>query len=284
VSELNNDGDHSQAGSLATLEVDRRDKRIMLMTDDRVFYWGLLGKRAMSMHGGFTLYVSLGRPFTLRLDDGTVTQAMCATTAPFEPHRIMSADPYIGIIILEPESLDVEAVPWLSKNSSTAVELERVAEFVRGFYTRMMKAVVADLPSSQDVDISIFGTELPCRTLDPRIAAVVDHIRASPSSSLSADQYADNSDLSFSRFLHLFREETGVSFRRFKAWKRARAMLRYVKNKDMNLEDVALEIGYPRASYFSHSIRQFFGLNPREMFAASRRLTVMTDAAARVSG
>ena len=58
-------------------------------------------------------------------------------------------------------------------------------------------------------------------------------------------------------------------------WKRARSLLQYV-NLDANLTDVALEVGYPDASHFSHSIRQIYGLKPKDIFAGSRRLNVLT--------
>ena len=80
--------------------------------------------------------------------------------------------------------------------------------------------------------------------------------------------------LSFSRFLHLFKEQTGAPFRSMRTWKRARSLLHYV-NRPSNLTAVALETGYPDATHFSHSIRQVYGLKPKDIFAGSRRLVLL---------
>jgi len=79
--------------------------------------------------------------------------------------------------------------------------------------------------------------------------------------------------LSFSRFLHLFKQETGLTFRAFRAWKRARSLLRHV-HQSTTLTDIALDTGYPDSTHFSHSIRQVYGLRPSDILAGSRRLAV----------
>ena len=79
--------------------------------------------------------------------------------------------------------------------------------------------------------------------------------------------------LSASRFLHLFKEETDISFRSFRAWKRARHLLNFA-NQDLNLAHLAQDIGYPDSTHFSHSIRRFYGLKPRAIFSGSRDLAI----------
>src|SRR5665811_1790490 len=92
-------------------------------------------------------------------------------------------------------------------------------------------------------------------------------------SKLTAADCAASVSLSPSRFLHLFKEQTGVSFRAFRAWKRARHLLHFV-NEDINLAHLAQDIGYPDSTHFSHSIRRFYGLQPRAIFSGSRDLAI----------
>ena len=44
---------------------------------------------------------------------------------------------------------------------------------------------------------------------------------------------------------------------------------------------VALDIGYPDSTHFSHSIRQTFGLKPRDIFAGSRKLRIIVESPVR---
>jgi AraC-like DNA-binding protein len=71
----------------------------------------------------------------------------------------------------------------------------------------------------------------------------------------------------------LFKQQTGISFRAFRAWKRARHLLHFA-NQDLNLAHLAQDIGYPDSTHFSHSIRRFYGLKPRAIFSGSRDLAI----------
>jgi methylphosphotriester-DNA--protein-cysteine methyltransferase len=103
-------------------------------------------------------------------------------------------------------------------------------------------------------------------------------IRAQPCEQFFAAECARITGLSFSRFVHLFKEQIGMTFRAFCAWKRARAVLPYVTST-CNLTDLALQVGYPDSTHFSHSIRRIYGLRPRDIVAGSRRLLLRVDAA-----
>jgi len=93
---------------------------------------------------------------------------------------------------------------------------------------------------------------------------------------VTAASCAAEAGLSPSRFLHLFKEETGISFRSFRAWKRARHLLHFA-NQDINLAHLAQDIGYPDSTHFSHSIRRFYGLKPRAIFSGSRDLAIYSS-------
>jgi AraC-like DNA-binding protein len=45
-------------------------------------------------------------------------------------------------------------------------------------------------------------------------------------------------------------------------------------NEDINLAHLAQDIGYPDSTHFSHSIRRFYGLQPRAIFSGSRDLAI----------
>ncbi|WP_315862574.1 helix-turn-helix domain-containing protein [Phreatobacter aquaticus] len=133
----------------------------------------------------------------------------------------------------------------------------------------------ADLrPMKADaVDEAVFGHALPKRDLDPRIARVLRAMADDPGSTQSAGEQAEMVNLSVSRFLHLFKEETGVPLRALRAWKRARHLLNFA-NESLNMAHLALDIGYPDSTHFSHSIRRFYGLKPRAIFSGSRELAI----------
>ena len=127
--------------------------------------------------------------------------------------------------------------------------------------------------TTADFDQLCFGENLPDRNIDGRIRCAAAKLNDFSGVKMTAADCAASVSLSPSRFLHLFKEQTGVSFRAFRAWKRARHLLHFV-NEDINLAHLAQDIGYPDSTHFSHSIRRFYGLQPRAIFSGSRDLAI----------
>ena len=67
-----------------------------------------------------------------------------------------------------------------------------------------------------------------------------------------------------------FSDETGLTLGRWRRQLRMVEALRLLAAGEP-VTSVALEVGYPDASHFSHSIRQVYGLTPKDIFAGSRR-------------
>ena len=127
--------------------------------------------------------------------------------------------------------------------------------------------------TTEEFDQLSFGEVLPDRNIDQRIRRSAARLNDFSGIKMTAADCAASVNLSPSRFLHLFKEQTGVSFRAFRAWKRARHLLHFV-NEDINLAHLAQDIGYPDSTHFSHSIRRFYGLKPRAIFMGSRDLAI----------
>lgn len=244
----------------------------MLVTPDRVLYAGRLGTPSVRTLGSLTVYVAAETPFIIRSGGRRWEQACFAVVPPNERHEIRSGDPVVWNILLEPESVDVAAV--LSA-------LPRLIQRPDADYLRLRSAFRAWLDdfdaldvTAPAIDTAFLGTTYAPRVLDGRLSHVVDCIRARPYEHRLAADCARAVGLSFSRFLHLFKAQVGVSFRAYCAWKRARALLPLVATA-RNLTDLAQRIGYPDSTHFSHSIRRIYGLRPRDIVTGSRRLTVL---------
>lgn len=232
----------------------------MLITPGRIAYLGLLGSPTIRCFGAISIYVSLDRPFALTID-GETRMSLCEIVGADTPHRISSADRVLISILVEAETLDAD-FPIKDKG----LLLDRI---IRGF-----TGDHEDILDCDDFDRRFFGQPLPRRMMDRRIARVTRRICALPAERHSASLYAEQAGLSISRFTHLFREQTGTTLRRFCAWKRARGVMAMVKAPD-SLVDTALSAGFADSTHFSHAIRQFFGLRPKDIIAGSRLLTVV---------
>lgn len=234
---------------------------------DRVFYCGDLGQPAMRRSGAFNLYVSLVAPIRYRLEGQPWREAECLVMPPHTAHQIVCDSRMACDLMLEPESVDLAQLPDFLRGPGGAVD---AAPFVQ----RMRAAAHGATLAGASMDLIFFGHLLPGRVLDPRIKDAVRRLQLTPNTPVDAEDFAAQAGLSSSRFLHLFKQETGCSYRAYRAWKRARMLLSVI-NRPQNLAALAQDIGYPDSTHFSHSIRRYFGISPKDILRGCRRLQIV---------
>lgn len=299
-----------QAGATGAAEFpaqrpDDPADRVMWITPDRVFYAGLLGTMSTRTMGGWLVYASLGAPLHVAVPEeadpagcrGQVpdgegqgrdrragagtglawSTGLLAVVPPYMPHRVVCDQRMVCTLTLEPDSLAADQLPAVLQGAAgirqdaAALALWRRLRQAHDWLRTEGRGQV--LPASA-FDAVVLGQTLAPRQVSPRVRQVLDAMRADPSQNTSAAECAAAVGLSTSRFLHLFKAEVGSSFRAVRTWKRARSLLHHV-TRPANLAHLALDSGYPDSTHFSHSIRQVYGLSPRDLFAGSRRLTLL---------
>ncbi len=195
-----------------------------------------------------------------------------AVVAPDVRHTIASDYRSVICVLIEPETVGAGALDALASRVSGA-ERRFFVDRIRAAYAQLLLKPCGGDIGSVAFDIMCFGEALPRRGLDPRVVRAIAQIGRFCGEPVTAASCAAEAGLSSSRFLHLFKQETGISFRAFRAWKRARHLLHFA-NQDLNLAHLAQDIGYPDSTHFSHSIRRFYGLKPRAIFSGSRDLAI----------
>jgi len=270
---------HRLTAAPAEVPPDHPSKRVMWITLDRVFYAGLLGAMTDRTMGGWMVYASLGAPLRVALGGrhgmGRWETAPLAIVPPYVPHRVACDDRTVISVTLEPESLDPQQLPeFLLAPPGAQHDADDLLHRLRQAHAWLSSVGRAQALSPEDFDDCVFGHALAGRVIEARIRRVLERMRRDPAQNVAAAEGAASAGLSCSRFLHLFKDEVGASFRNVRTWKRARSLLHHV-NKPANLAHLALDSGYPDSTHFSHSIRQVYGLTPRDLFAGSRRLTLL---------
>jgi AraC-like DNA-binding protein len=261
--------------------------RFMWITPGRVFYGGLLGAPTLRRLGSWTMYFS--RDATLRLSievggDARWHEGRLAVVPPYRSHRLMSAARHVCDILIEPETIDAAGLDDPLRAVLRSEGMLDTAQPVLGGLLERLCAAHDGLASQLDplpaddaaFDTFVFGATFPKPALDPRIIAALETLKDDDNLDASAQELADRARLSFHRFLHLFSNEVGVPLRTFRSWKRARAWLKHV-TEDASLTEIAHRIGYPDSAHFSRSVRQVFGLQPKDVIAGCRRLALYRE-------
>lgn len=261
--------------------------RFMWITPGRVFYGGLLGAPTLRRLGAWTLYFS--RDATLRLSieaggEARWQEGRLAVVPPYRPHRLASTARHVCDILIEPETIDAEGLEDPLRTALHGEGMLDTAQPLLGGLLERLCAAHDSLASQLDplpaddaaFDTLVFNTTSPKPALDPRIVAALETLKDDDKLDASAQELADGARLSFHRFLHLFSDEVGVPLRTFRSWKRARAWLKHV-TEDTRLTEMAHRMGYPDSAHFSRSVRQIFGLQPKDLIAGCRHLALYRE-------
>ena len=257
-------------------DIGHKSGHLMLITPERVFYAGLLGRPRERCSGAFNIYVSIEGRLWLTTA-GRESYGEMVAVLPNVRHTIASDFRSVLSVVIEPESVRPGVLEDLARRLS-GPEGAAFANRMRAAYRKLREHEAGNDFSNADFDLLCLGEALPQRVLDPRVARSIVQIGRFSGEPVTAASCATEAGLSPSRFLHLFKEETGISFRSFRAWKRARHLLHFA-NQDLNLAHLAQDIGYPDSTHFSHSIRRFYGLKPRAIFSGSRDLAIYRSGA-----
>jgi AraC-like DNA-binding protein len=253
-------------------------ERFMLVGPERVFYAGLLGRPKQRTLGAFLVFASMEGRLRISCAGEPERRVQAAILPAYAQHSIDPEHPSVIGVLVEPESVDRHALARLAAELSSLDEA-LLARRLREAYHRLRAAPAKQAMDASAFDTAVFGAPLAPRPMDPRIRRVLTLLGDNPGDMLTAADCAALANLSVSRFLHLFKQETGIAFRACRAWKRARHLLNFA-NETINMAHLALDIGYPDSTHFSHSIRRFYGLQPRAIFSGSRELEIFRSGAA----
>ena len=243
---------------------------VVLITPERIVANANEGTPADRIYGALVIYVSQNKPLSLSTDDDPTRDAELAIIPPHTRHRVATLDHHLFKVIIEAETVDIPKV--IERLSSTEVRRLATASHMREGFKQLAQIAEHEI----DIDQHFFGEALVPRLLDLRIQKNIDEINVDPGDNLSARDCAALTGLSESRFSHLFRAETGASFRDFRTWKHARSFVPFVTGY-YNLVDVALQIGYADAPHFSRSTRHVYGVTPTDIYNVSRKLHVVVQ-------
>lgn len=103
---------------------------------------------------------------------------------------------------------------------------------------------------------------------DDRIDKALAYLEKNVERIVPADEVSTHCHVSTSRFLHLFRDQTGLTYRRAQLWSKLIHAL--PKIRQQSLTEVAYRAGFADSAHFSRTFRENFGFSPSEFIKISQ--------------
>lgn len=203
--------------------------------------------------GAMSLVMGLSGRFGLGLGEAPALTCHSALIAADVRHRIDPRGETVAVLYLEPDAREARALVTLLRQHGGVV-LDAAKAPGSG-------AHLDSCLRSFDV-ASLLGCGLAAPApVDGRVAACLQQLRVPREAFLRRCLAATGVSLSVSRLNHLFQQEMGVSFRRYRAWSQ---LLESAKAKKpcVSLTELAAIGGFADLSHFSRTYRDAFGVMP----------------------
>ena len=219
------------------------------------------------------LAVGVDGSFTIRAPAGSDRTARTALVAPRLRHQLISHGRGMVFCYLDAGSARERACRRRMASGDHPLRFDHLDE------SRLVAMGTRLGSGSPDAALSWLDLAAPAEpgAMDERIGTAARHLREQPNPALSAGELAARTGLSTSRFLHLFRECTGTSFRRYRLWARMLRAGSLLADRS-DLTTAAVEAGFASPSHFSDSFRTMFGLQPSRLLAAGVTIRLLPAA------
>lgn len=237
-------------------------KPLWHVDDGQGLFAGPLDRNSLHAHSASVFLAGLYGPFGLRIEGGGwLSCRTAAIPAGIAYEFDMGGDP-LSVFYLEPNVANAEALMPLVRN---AQEING-ALVGRAGEVSLMRELYEDRSSRQWIGLALkdlvdFSKRRAAKEIDPRVSRVVEDMYMRYDILTPVAEVASSVGLSASRFQHLFTEQVGVPFRRYRAWHRLRAAIREIVNGS-NFTTAAHAAGFSDQSHFSHQFRRTFGAPP----------------------
>lgn len=243
-----------------------RATNTLTLGPDRALYIGELPSTGWHRHASPVLLIGLSGRFSVELAGGQRESCHSALIDAGIDHVFDPCGERVALMYLEPDSLQARRLrgqfraqgPVLFDPAVRPVSRSMFAAYLHGF----------------DLQSLLRHSSPEVAPLDWRIAHSLHYLRALREAPLGRDCAASGARLSASRFNHLFRLETGVSFRSYRLWSQVRAAMTGL-TQGGSLTQAALHGAFSDSSHFSNTFRKTFGMTPSTALKPLKDITLV---------
>jgi len=110
--------------------------------------------------------------------------------------------------------------------------------------------------------------------LDPRAKKIIEVIQATINENLSLSELATEANMSPSRLVQIFKQQTGLPVRRYRLWYRLYTAA-YAVGQGKNLTEAAAFAGFTDSSHFNRTVRSMLNIKPSYIFSCINPVRIL---------
>lgn len=181
----------------------------------------------------------------------------------------------ISVMILIEQESDVGKLLMTQLEGQSCIAIQDALEVQEALKKLMCDtASLIEANHIWDLLYARFSVSRP-QLMDERIVESIAYMKKHLNENLSAEILSERLYLSVSRFQHLFRDQTGVSLRRYLLWIRLKNALIAISD-GQSFTNAAHRAGFTDGAHFSRTMKKTFGVVLRDLLKDSSGVQVIT--------
>ncbi|MBR2535710.1 MAG: helix-turn-helix transcriptional regulator [Hyphomicrobium sp.] len=235
---------------------------LWLVGDGVSTFAGVLNRNQLHSHSVPVLLTGIYGSFRFRSEFGSWLTCRTALVPAGVAYEFDMRGEPLSVIYLEPTLAGAGALAPLIEN---AIESGGTL-YGASAHVPALRSMFEDQSSAAWVEAALldfvqFAAPRARRRLDPRVTRAVQILSDNRAENISAHAAAKAVGLSASRFQHVFTDEVGVPYRRYRAWQRMLHAIREIVS-GANLTTAAHAAGFADQAHFGREFRRTFGAPP----------------------
>lgn len=225
-------------------------------------YIGEITENVFHKHYALQISIALTDSLETQIEGDTVQQTSCVIFEPQIIHRLISRGEQLTLLI---NPLSKIGHNILDKGKSGVYDTDELIPLLKCLFKDFLERN-SEFESIMDkVDEVLNQYACSCKELghnfDYRIKEALMQFEKYHESTFSLEEISSHVHLSPSRFLHLFKQETGMTFRRYQLWNKVIKSIPLLKH--FNITETAHALGFTDSAHYTKAFKESFGITPK---------------------
>ncbi len=238
------------------------------------FFLGKFNNNQKHKHYAIQLSIPLTGEIRFLIDDLEISTNQAVLIKPNVEHILESEQEHL-LILLNPASSIGHFWNRLAHSPYSKLDTEPVT-LIRELGLDYLSNKCSAKEFTQKIKAILNSFDCHCESFvhsgDERIDKAIAYLKQHYERVIPLEEVAAYCHLSPSRFLHLFKENTGISYRRAQLWSKLMAALPLMSNQ--SLTEIAHQVGFSDSAHFSRMFKENFGFSPSTILKLSQFIQV----------
>lgn len=250
------------------------NKNLIHFHKDFQFFIGKFDNNQSHKHYAIQLSIPLNTGIEFVINDEIINVEQPFLIKPNLQHRLRCESDHL-IILLNPASTIGHY--WNNLIESDFKEINtKPVQTLQNIGREFLKGNISQREVAQKIKNLVLELDCFCNSFfhssDDRIDKAISYLKNNRNRVIPLEEIAETCFLSPSRFLHLFKETTGISYRRAQLWVKLQIALPLLLNYPIT--KVAHEVGFSDSAHFSRTFKENFGFPPKALLKLSQFIQV----------